>query len=408
MPMPWNKDGKLFSAVKASNYYDVKSLLDRGADPNAIDMADRPIMMHATVRGNLQIVEALLKKGANPNIQYEGHTPLMSVSSVELVKLLISHGAKVNAKNSEGWTALMIAASDGDLDVVKVLLEAGADPSVNDHHGRNAIGLARHNRHFNVVEVLEKVNEPVHAPPVKMYHVDQGEPSEKFQLAWHSAGVYLQNLGKNELTWLRADLHLPMAEHLSFRLGNQLFFVFVEAEEYSFVDRKRLFLDVSKEANAVPCLMSMVKEGDGFQPSKPAWGLVHAETNELVDPHNFVSNEPIEMTDWELHDFAVQVVKDQLIKEKKNVFAAQSATNIDPSIWYEEAGENYWVVVRAARYPESEASLPQNIQSIQANCAAKGRAGYFASVGVACAENPDGNLFRGQGMYVSYRGLDAI
>jgi ankyrin repeat protein len=62
MPMPWNKDGKLFSAVKASNYYDVKSLLDRGADPNAIDMADRPILLHATVRGNPQIVEALLKK----------------------------------------------------------------------------------------------------------------------------------------------------------------------------------------------------------------------------------------------------------------------------------------------------------------------------------------------------------
>jgi tetratricopeptide (TPR) repeat protein len=275
---------------------------------------------------------------------------------------------------------------------------------------------AEYNR-FVISAQIEKcwkeVHQSVQINPPEMYHVDQAEPSDRFKMAWQSAGVHIQQLGSNGLVWLRTDLHLPMAEHLSFRLGNQLFFIFVEAAEYNFIERKSLFLEVSKEANAIPCVISMVEHENTFTTSKPGWGFVHAETNQLVNPSDLVSSELIEMSDWELHDFAIQVVKNSLEKEGKKIFAVQSALNIDPSIWFEEKDENYWVVVRSARFPKNEAPIPANIDSIKASCASKGKAGFFASVGVVpspTSNNPNsgGILYRGQGMHIKFSGLKSL
>jgi len=61
------------------------------------------------------------------------------------------------------------------------------------------------------------------------------------------------------LRWLRAWLTPPVAEHLAFRMGNQVIFIFVEVDEWWRFDPtdNRVFLDVAREANAVPCLMPM-------------------------------------------------------------------------------------------------------------------------------------------------------
>lgn len=157
MPLPWSKEGKLFNAVKNSNYYKVEELLNRKVDPNICDMVDRHILSHAAARGNPQIIELLLKNGSDPNVAvYEGHTALMSVNNPEIVRLLLKYDAEVDAKNKDGWTALMIAASDGDAEIVKILLENGANPNATDNASRNAIGFARHNGHSEIVKILEK------------------------------------------------------------------------------------------------------------------------------------------------------------------------------------------------------------------------------------------------------------
>ena len=61
-----------------------------------------------------------------------------------------------------------------------------------------------------------------------MYEVNQDRAGEKFQAAWRAAGQHLQRLGGKELNWIRANLDPPLAEHLSFRNGNQLFFIYIE------------------------------------------------------------------------------------------------------------------------------------------------------------------------------------
>ena len=50
------------------------------------------------------------------------------------------------------------------------------------------------------------------------------------------------------------------------------------------------------------------------------WGLVNAESGVVIDPVSMVSDELIEMFEWELHDFAFQIVKTYLTKQGKDVF----------------------------------------------------------------------------------------
>ena len=58
------------------------------------------------------------------------------------------------------------------------------------------------------------------------------------------------------------------------------------------------------------------------------------------------------MTAWELHDFAVQVVKGQLEKEGYELMSSQGNPGVDPAIWFvgDSKGPE-WIVVRAERYP---------------------------------------------------------
>ena len=244
-----------------------------------------------------------------------------------------------------------------------------------------------------------------------MYQIDQEEPSSTFKRVWQLAGHHLQQKAQDGFNWLRANLNPPLAEHLSFIIGNQLIFVYVEAAEFTFQRNKELFLNVAKEANAIPCIMPMTEGLIEFQPSAPGWGLIHAVTGKVINPLELISEELIEMSDWELHDFAIQIVKSHLKKENKNVFSAQSSLQINPSIWFETSGKANWVLVRAVRYPKKEAKIPDNIEDIALNCSRMGKTGYFASVAVSSDKDPfdvNGNvvpLYRGHGMYVKFEGL---
>ena len=149
-------------------------------------------------------------------------------------------------------------------------------------------------------------------------------------------------------------------------------------------------------------------------PEEGGWGLVDAETMEPVDPVSLVTDEKIEMTDWEIQDMAVQVVRDHLEKRDYELMSWQSNPDVDPSIWFVgESREPEWVVVRAARYPECQISRPANWQAIASGCAHISRIGYFASVTIVSADQrfasenePAVPLWRGYGMHVRFTGLE--
>lgn len=249
-----------------------------------------------------------------------------------------------------------------------------------------------------------------------MYVIEQEPFPEEFQRAWSFAGQHLDQQAGPGLQWLQAWLTAPVAEHLAFRMGNQIIFIFVEVDDWLTFDRDqhRLFIDASREANAVPCLMPMQSRGEVYRPVLPGWGLKHAVTGAMVDPVALVSDELIEMSDWEVHDLAIQVVRDQLRGEGKEPWSWQSSRQIDPSLWFDDEEGPAWVVVRAVRYPETDAAPPDDMDAIREAMNHVTQRGFFAAVAVASAEDPldPGKgarpLYRGHAMNVRFGGLQAV
>ena len=77
----------------------------------------------------------------------------------EVVKILLDKGAEPNAVDSdEHFTALMHAAAEGHLEVVKVLMSKGADHTLKDIDGDDAASFAQQSGHTQVVEYFKDLH----------------------------------------------------------------------------------------------------------------------------------------------------------------------------------------------------------------------------------------------------------
>jgi hypothetical protein len=252
-----------------------------------------------------------------------------------------------------------------------------------------------------------------------MYEIEMHEMSDGFLPCWRAAGIHLsKQVDVGLQTWLRAHPYPPFLEHLSFRLGNQLFFVRVED-----VDGKvrgpgnpEGHLTAARHANGRACVMPMKKKflGANWVADMPGWGLIDAITRKPIDPIGFVTDEKIEMTPWEVHDMAVQVVRDYLKNEGFELMSWQGNPEVDPALWFlGKTKRPEWVVVRSAVFPANSSARPNNWQAIAARCAKLGSAGHFASVAIESADQPFASLdeqpvplWRGHAMHVQFIGLE--
>jgi ankyrin repeat protein len=149
-------DTALISAAYSGHAEAVNLLLERGA---VVDMKMKdgmtPLMKAAAMGADClsncrydQVVKSLLAKGADPNAKNnKEETPLMLAScatydNIDIVRMLLDRGAKVNAKKPNAETILMCAAERGHRDVVKLLLERGSDPNARRQDGMTAIKLS--------------------------------------------------------------------------------------------------------------------------------------------------------------------------------------------------------------------------------------------------------------------------
>jgi hypothetical protein len=250
-----------------------------------------------------------------------------------------------------------------------------------------------------------------------MHNIEMHGVSDEFARCWQAAGRHIQTRAQGPLhSWLKANLNPPFLEHLSFRLGNQLFFIRIEDPDGGLEvpgSRKGL-LAVADGCKGHACLMPMRRQADGWISDAPGWGLIDARTGKPIDPANEITDERIEMTDWELQDFAVQIVRQQLEKDGRKLMSWQGNPAVNPSIWFIGETGPEWVVVRAVRYPTSEAEPPADWEQIAARCATTSKIGHFASVSVANGDDafdpsvgvPE-PLWRGHAMIVRFEGLVA-
>lgn len=258
-------------------------------------------------------------------------------------------------------------------------------------------------------------------PPARgaLFDIEMPKVSEEFQRCWQAAGQHIQKQAQGPLhSWLRAHLKPPFLEHLSFRLGNQLFFVRIEDPDgrLEVPGSRDGLLAVSVGCQGHPCIMPMRYFNDGWHPEVGGWGLVDSRTGDPIDPIALVSDESIEMTDWELQDFAVQIVRDRLKEEGRELMSWQSNPSVDPSIWFIGDDGPEWVVVRSVRYPKLEAVFLGNWTQTAESCSRLGKTGNFASVSVANADDafdPSGTipaepLWRGHALTARFNGLVRI
>lgn len=156
-----------------------------------------------------------------------------------------------------------------------------------------------------------------------MHKIEMQTPEDAFRDCYMSAGRHLQSQVQEGLRWLKADLSPPFLEHLSFRIGNQIVFVRLEDVEGRMASPGGLegLLLIAEGWNGHPRVMPMRRSSEGWRPELGGWGLMDARTGHAVDPFALVNRDEIEMTDWELQDFAVQVVRGQLTKTGRPIMS---------------------------------------------------------------------------------------
>jgi ankyrin repeat protein len=132
----------------------VKSLLDHGIDPNALDYYDHRTPLHEAVSysSNKDIIRMLLEQGANPNSSdLDGNTPLHCLAigflesgkcrydqdkfSADLFDLFILHNADPSLANKHGNTVLHIVAKQDITSIYNHLIQLGWNPLQKNNIG---------------------------------------------------------------------------------------------------------------------------------------------------------------------------------------------------------------------------------------------------------------------------------
>ena len=250
-----------------------------------------------------------------------------------------------------------------------------------------------------------------------MQNIDVEAMSDAFMAVWQAAGLHLDAQVRGGIqSWLKAVPYPPFLEHLSFRLGNQLFFVQVEDADGKVQGPGNLqrLLAVAAGCQGYACRLPMRKKMfGGWVARHPGWGLIDVQTGRPVNPVELLTSEKVAMTDWERQDFAVQVVRTHLENQGFKLLSWQGNPAVDPAIWFiGHSRRPEWVVVRACSYPQRSVERPSRWSEIGASCNAPNAIGHFASVALTSARQPMQSdheavepLWRGHAVQVRFDGL---
>ena len=133
-PAPLDPEAvKAFEALRTGNQAAFLTAIDGSPKLSTLrgPAGETPLMM-AALYGDAALVKTLLDKGANPNVASDaGATPLMrAVDDFDKTRLLVEHGASVTARSDNHRTPLLIASAiRGNSAVVGYLLDHGASAS---------------------------------------------------------------------------------------------------------------------------------------------------------------------------------------------------------------------------------------------------------------------------------------
>ncbi|KIX98300.1 uncharacterized protein Z520_05601 [Fonsecaea multimorphosa CBS 102226] len=139
----WLATTRLREAVDQAKKGEVRSLLEKGADPNFWENSWVSLLHLAIVREDADVLQLLLTNQANVSVKdYCGRTALhwAAFRNYDVgVRLLLEHGADTQATDDYGITPLHFAAAYGSASVVKRLLDNGSLLNAKDKKEQTAL-----------------------------------------------------------------------------------------------------------------------------------------------------------------------------------------------------------------------------------------------------------------------------
>ena len=138
----------IFDAIENNNVDEMNSFITNDVDPDSMKEDGSSVLIKAIIYERNEFVKSLLEKGANPNLQVTTYNtaPLhvaVRRKNRKIVNLLLEKGADPNIQNQEGYTCLFIIAASKDFnsEMATILLENGADPNIKNNSGKKAIDI---------------------------------------------------------------------------------------------------------------------------------------------------------------------------------------------------------------------------------------------------------------------------
>lgn len=182
----------LMAAAAGGSRSLAEALIERGADPHALNSMNSSTLVYAAWSGDLAVLELFLdhgvdvdrqarngwgplmmatakrqaealarlcEAGADPNLpDVYLWTPLMRAAyegyTQALQQLLACPGVDLAPRNERGQTALHLAVIHGDVAIVQLLLERGMDPGEADFAGNTPASIAQELAHEAILGIL--------------------------------------------------------------------------------------------------------------------------------------------------------------------------------------------------------------------------------------------------------------
>ncbi|XP_077373904.1 uncharacterized protein LOC144016536 [Festucalex cinctus] len=151
-------ESPLLLAVRASSYEMASALVSHGAWVEQACSKKRTAVHEAARTGHVDVLMLLLRNGGRVNHKDSGGvTPLAAAAErghVAVVEILLNCGSDVNSQACNGESVLQDAAGSGNTLCIRLLLDNGADPNLHSHTGHLPLHKAAYAGHYEAVKLL--------------------------------------------------------------------------------------------------------------------------------------------------------------------------------------------------------------------------------------------------------------
>lgn len=224
----------------------------------------------------------------------------------------------------------------------------------------------------------------------------------------------IQKKSIEDFSWINTIPLYPSFHHLSFRLKQSVFSILLDfgrnevnslwqTKFFSQLEDKDIDLQIKEcnKYNLIPCKFCI--DLNTFTNVYPHLNLIHSSTNKSFNPIEIAISDETEMSLWEINNFAIQIVLEDLHKKGYKINSYCDLPGIEPQIWFtDETGNPCWILVKKIDNDfEDDYHKWQGLQN--SNSILKEHDGYFA--GVQFFQESSKTLIRGKATFVKYKGL---